>query len=169
MLPCFLKFSSANSIIYRNFHILTKHSIELSLFLFLLSVDLALLESLMSINERESLEYVLHLDDKRYSLSDVVIVNSPTPVNSPTTRGGVYFSDTFAYKIKGTINDLSIIPLLSKTMLGPNTEFGEIKITTNFSKDGKKILLSLFANLTNSIQSSSKIELNMILVKLVSN
>ncbi|HSB83796.1 MAG TPA: hypothetical protein VLD64_04850, partial [Nitrosarchaeum sp.] len=89
----------------------------------------------MSINEKGSLEYVLYLDDKRYSLSDVVIVNSPTPVNSPTTRGGVYFSDTFAYKIKGTINDLSIIPLLSKTMLGPNTEFGEIKITTNFSKD----------------------------------
>jgi len=133
-----------------------------------MSVDLGLLESLMSINERESLEYVLHLDNKQYSLSEVVIVNSPTPVNSPTTRGGVYFSDTFAYKIKGSINDLSIVPLLSKTMLGPNTEFGEIKITTNFSKDGKKIFLSLLTNLTNSVQSSSKIELNMILVKLKS-
>lgn len=123
----------------------------------------------MTINQRESLKFVLHLDGKKYSFSDVIIVNSPTPVNSPTTRGGVYFSDTFAYKIKGTINDLSIIPLLSKTMLGPNTEFGEIKITTIIHSDGKEIHLTLFANLTNSVQSSSKIELNMILVKLASD
>ena len=122
----------------------------------------------MSINQRESLKYVLHLDGKVYHLSDVVIVNSPTPVNSPTTRGGVYFSDTFAYKIKGIINDLSVIPLLSKTMLGPNTEFGEIKITTTIQNNGKETPLTLFTNLTNSVQSSSKIELNMILVKLES-
>ena len=122
----------------------------------------------MSINQRESLKYVLHLDGKVYLLSDVVIVNSPTPVNSPTTRGGVYFSDTFAYKIKGIINDLSVIPLLSKTMLGPNTEFGEIKITTTIQNNGKETPLTLFTNLTNSVQSSSKIELNMILVKLES-
>ncbi|MCE9653256.1 MAG: hypothetical protein K8Q89_09445 [Nitrosarchaeum sp.] len=123
----------------------------------------------MNINEKESLEYVMHLDNKQYLLSDVVIVNSPTPVNSPTTRGGVYFSDTFAYKIKGIIDDLSIIPLLSKTMLGPNTEFGEIKITTNLLKNGKTVPLSLFTNLTNSVQYPSKIELNMILVKLESS
>ena len=121
----------------------------------------------MNINQREPLKYVLHLDGKKYHFSDVVIVNSPTPVNSPTTRGGVYFSDTFAYKIKGTINDLSIIPLLSKTMLGPNTEFREIKITTTIHNNGKETPLILFTNLTNSVQSSSKIELNMILVKLV--
>jgi len=120
----------------------------------------------MEINEKKCLEYVLYLDGNPYPLSDVVIVNSPTPVNSPTTRGGVYFSDTFAYKIKGTIDDLSVIPLLSKTMLGPNTEFGEIKITTHIPTNGKKNTLTLFTNLTNSVQSSSKIELNMILVKL---
>ncbi len=134
----------------------------------MLSVDLGLLESLIKINEYQSLEYVLHLDDRKYPLSDVSIVNSPIPVNSPTTRGGVYFSDTFAYKIRGTIHDLSVVPLLSKTMLGPNTEFGEIKITTQIPNNDKKMNLSIFANLTNSVQSSSKIELNMILVKLVS-
>lgn len=128
-----------------------------------------LLESLTSINEKQSLDYVLHIDGKTYHLTDVSIVNSPTPVNTPTTRGGVYFSDTFAYKIKGVINDLSIIPLLSKTMLGPNTEFREIKITTQITRDGNKLSLSLFTNLTNSVQSSSKIELNMILVKLESD
>lgn len=131
-----------------------------------MSVDLDLLELLMEINEKQSLEYVLHLNDHKYRLSDVSIVNSPTPVNSPTTRGGVYFSDTFAYKIKGIINDLSIVPLLSKTMLGPNTEFREIKITTQIPNNNKKMNLSIFTNLTNSVQSSSQIELNMILVKL---
>lgn len=123
----------------------------------------------MKINENQSLEYVLHLDGRKYPLSDVSIVNSPTPVNSPTTRGGVYFSDTFAYKIKGIVYDLSVVPLLSKTMLGPNTEFGEIKITTQILNNGKKMALSIFANLTNSVQSPSKIELNMILVKLESD
>ncbi len=141
----------------------------MSFFLLLLSVDMDLLELLMSINEKQSLDYVLSLDDKTYPLTDVSIVNSPTPVNAPTTRGGVYFSDTFAYKIKGVITDLSIIPLLSKTMLGPNTEFHEIKITTQIIRDGNKLSLSLFTNLTNSVQSSSKIELNMILVKLNSS
>ena len=139
------------------------------LFLILLPIDLGLLELLMKINEKNPLEYVIHLDSQTYPLSDVSVVNSPTPVNSPTTRGGVYFSDTFAYKIKGIINDLSVVPLLSKTMLGPNTEFGEIKITTTITSDDKKITLTIFTNLTNSVQSSSKIELNMILVRLESN
>ena len=134
-----------------------------------MSVDLDLLESLIKINEHQSLEYVLHLDDRKYPLSDVSIVNSPIPVNSPTTRGGVYFSDKFAYKIRGIIHDLSVVPLLSKTMLGPNTEFGEIKITTQIPNNDKKMNLSILANLTNSVQSPSKIELNMILVKLVSD
>ena len=123
----------------------------------------------MITSKKQPLEYTLHIDKKSYPLTDVSIVNSPTPVNAPTTRGGVYFSDTFAYKIKGAINDLSIIPLLSKTMLGPNTEFREIKITTDIIRDGKKLPLSLFTNLTNSVQSPSKIELNMILVKLESS
>ncbi|MSV27047.1 MAG: hypothetical protein CK527_04630 [Nitrosarchaeum sp.] len=128
-----------------------------------------LLECLMNIHEKESLEFVLHIEGRDYSLSDVSIVNSPIPVNSPTTRGGVYFSDTFAFKIKGTIYDLSVIPLLSKTMLGPNTEFGEIKITTQIVDHDKKIPLSIFTNLINSVQSPSSIELNMILLRLESD
>ncbi|MBP0134000.1 MAG: hypothetical protein ITD40_03440 [Nitrosarchaeum sp.] len=123
----------------------------------------------MNIHEKESLEFVLHIEGRDYSLSDVSIVNSPIPVNSPTTRGGVYFSDTFAFKIKGTIYDLSVIPLLSKTMLGPNTEFGEIKITTQIVDHDKKMPLSIFTNLINSVQSPSNIELNMILLRLESD
>jgi len=151
------------------FRYLWKGSIELSTFSSLLSVDQSLLKFLIIANEKNSPEYVLHLDNISYPIVDVSVTNSPTPVTSPTTRGGVYFSDTFAYKIKGIIDDVSIIPALSKTMLGPNTEFGEIKITTQIENDNKKINLSLFANLINSVQSLSKIELNMILVRLESS
>lgn len=135
-----------------------------------MSIDLDLLNSLMKIQSQSSLPYILHINDLQYKLEDVSILNSPTPVNSPTTRGGVYFSDKFAYKVNGVVKDLSIIPFLSKTMLGPNTEFGEIKITTHVDmNDGSKQKLTLFTNLTNSVQTPSQIELNMILVNLESN
>lgn len=126
-----------------------------------MSVDLTLLEALMN---STSNSYSLHLNDREYLLEDVIIMNSPTPVNSPTTRGGVYFSDKFAYKIKGTIKDSSVIPQLTKTMLGPNTEFGEIKITTQAETNSKNV--EIYANLTNSVQNKSGIQLNMIIVKL---
>jgi len=138
-------------------------------FFFLLSFDLDLLSSLMNIQQETPLRYTLHIDNLQYALEDVSIMNSPTPVNSATTRGGVYFSDKFAYKIKGVIKDLSVVPLLSKKMLGPNTNFDEIKITTKTVLSGKTKNLSLFANLTNSIQNPSQIELNMILINLKSD
>ncbi len=134
-----------------------------------MTVDLDLLEILMKTNQANSCKFTLHLNEKEHVLKDVSIVHSPTPVNSPTTRGGVYFSDKFAYKLKGTIHDLSVIPLLTKTMLGPNTEFGEIKITTQLEYNNQKQDLSIYANLTNSIQGPSKIELNMIIIKLQCN
>lgn len=126
-----------------------------------MSVDLTLLDALMN---STSNSYSLHLNDREYLLEDVIIMNSPTPVNSPTTRGGVYFSDKFAYKIRGTIKDSSVIPQLTKTMLGPNTEFGEIKITTQVETNSKNV--EIYANLTNSVQNKSGIQLNMIIVKL---
>ena len=129
-----------------------------------MTVNLELLEDLMKPDFTRS--YFLHLDEQNFELYDVSITNSPTPVNSPTTRGGVYFSDKFANKLKGTIKDLSIVPLLTKTMLGPNTEFGEIKITTTLESNSEKKDVSIFANLTNSVQGPTKIELNMIIVNL---
>ena len=95
-------------------------------------------------------------------------MHSPIPVNEPTTRGGVYFSDKFAYKMNGLIKDLSVVPLLTSKMLGPNTEFGELKITTRIESDGKPANLEIFTNLTNSVQTPDSIELSMIIVKLKS-
>ena len=146
-----------------------KDSIELQILQSMMTVDLGLLENLMKTNQSHSCRFTIHFNKKEYVLNNVSISNSPTPVKSPTTRGGVYFSDKFAYKLKGTIHDLSVIPLLTKTMLGPNTEFGEIKITTQLETDNQKRDLSIYANLTNSVQGPSKIELNMIIIKLQYN
>ena len=134
-----------------------------------MTVDPDLLDILMKVNQTDSSNYTLHLNNKEYSLDNVSIINSPTPVNSPTTRGGVYFSDKFAYKLKGTIHDLSVVPFLTKTMLGPNTDFGEIRITASMENNNQKRNFSIYANLTNSVQGPSKIELNMIIIKLQSD
>lgn len=120
----------------------------------------------MEFNEKNSLKFTLYVNDKTYPIASTSITNSPIPVNEPTTRGGVYFSDKFAYKMKCVVEDLSVVPLLTKKMLGPNTEFGELKITTNIEYEGKSIPLEIFTNLTNSIQTPNSIELGMIIVKL---
>ena len=130
-----------------------------------MSVDVNLLETL---EKNSNQEFQLVLNDNNYLLSNVVIENSPIPVNEPTTRGGVYFSDKFAYKMKGIIKDLSVVPLLTKKMLGPNTEFGELKIKTTTNIDGNQKNLEISTNLTNSVQTPDSIELSMIIVKLES-
>jgi len=133
-----------------------------------MTLNLDLLEILMEFNKKNSPEYLLYLNNDTFPITSVSITNSPTPVNEPTTRGGVYFSDKFAYKLKGVIKDLSVIPLLTEKMLGPNTEFGELKIVTQIESDGKSMNLEIFTNLTNSIQTPNSIELSMIIVKLES-
>ena len=133
-----------------------------------MSLNMDLLEILMEVNEKNSLEYLLYLNDDTFPITCVSIINSPIPVNEPTTRGGAYFSDKFAYKIKGTIDDLTVVPLLTKKMLGPNTEFSELKISTQIEFDGKLMNLEIFTNLTNSVQTPNSIELSMIIVKLKS-
>ncbi len=131
-----------------------------------MSVNRDLLESLITYNEKNSPKFSLKLNDSSYPIIDVSITNSTIPVNEPTTRGGVYFSDTFAYKMKCTLKDLTIVPLLTKKMLGPNTEFGELKIITQIESGGKYLNLEISTNLTNSVQTPNSIELSMIIVKL---
>ena len=133
-----------------------------------MSVNLDLLKILMDYNEKNSPQYKLYLNDDIFPITRVSITNSPIPVNKPTTRGGVYFSEKFAYKMKGMIDGLSVVPLLTKKMLGPNTEFVELKISTKIESDGKSMNLEIFTNLTNSIQTPDSIELSMIIVKLES-
>jgi len=133
-----------------------------------MSVNIDLLKILMEFNEKNSPEYLLYLNDDTFPITSVSIAHSPIPVNEPTTRGGVYFSEKFAYKMKGVIEGLSVVPLLTKQMLGPNTEFAELKISTQIEFDGKPMNLEIFTNLTNSVQTPDSIELSMIIVKLES-
>ena len=133
-----------------------------------MSVNLDLLEILMKFIEKNTPEYLLYLNDDTFPITCVSITNSPIPVSKPTTRGGVYFSEKFAYKMKGVVEGLSVVPLLTKKMLGPNTEFVELKISTQIESDGKPMNLEIFTNLTNSIQTPDSIELSMIIVKLES-
>ena len=126
-------------------------------------MDEKLLSSIMQHNE---LDYTLYLDTKSYKLRDVSITKSQTPLTRPNMRGGVYFSDTFHYRIKATVDDTTIVQFLSKAMLGPNTEFKNLKITSNLKKDGETKNISIFTNLTNTMQSSSKVELNMVIVEI---
>ena len=86
----------------------------------------------------------------------------------PTTRGGVYFSKKFEYRIKGTVKDLSIIPLLSNAMLGPNTEFGDVQIHTTVLHNDKMTRLRIHTNLISSVQEGSGIELHMTITGLES-
>ena len=133
-----------------------------------MSVNQDLLELLIKNNEDHSLDYTLYLNDTTFPITDVSIRNSSVPVNEPTSRGGVYFSDKFTYKMNGVIKDLSVVPLLTKNMLGPNTEFGDLKITTKIESAEKPLNLEIFTNLTNSVQTPNFIELSMIVVKLES-
>jgi len=126
----------------------------------------SLLEKLIIFNEKNSPQFVLNVNDLSYSISNASITNSPIPVNEPTTRGGVYFSDKFAYKMKCVVEDLSVVPLLTKKMLGPNTEFGELKISAIIEDDGNSLSLEIFTNLTNSVQTPTSVELNMIIIKI---
>ncbi len=133
------------------------------------SSDEKLLDSLLQFQEKHRLEYLAQIENKSFVLNDALIEKSSTPVTSPTLRGGVYFSDTYVYKIKGIVSDSTIIPLLSKTMLGPNTEFSDILVKTSAITDSNKADISLHTNLTNSMQSSSKIELTLIIISAEKN
>ncbi len=128
-----------------------------------------LLNSLLHLQEKQRLEFSVHVENKSFTLNEALIEKSSTPVTSPTMRGGVYFSDTYVYKIKGIVSDSTIIPILSKTMLGPNTEFSDILVKTSAIIDSNNVDISLHTNLTNSMQSSSKIELNLIIIRAEKN
>ncbi|TBR08916.1 MAG: hypothetical protein EPO62_05765 [Candidatus Nitrosotenuis sp.] len=89
---------------------------------------------------------------------------SQIPVTKPTLRGGVYFSNLKEFKIKAKFSGAALSQVLSKTMLGPNTDFEQIKFLTNMELDGAKKRLAIVANLTNYVQRGDGLELNLIVV-----
>ncbi len=121
---------------------------------------------IIEIQKSTKLDFVLCLASDTFLLENVVISKSSTPVNRPTNRGGVYFSDTFVFKIRANVSELSLAPLLSQSMLGPNPDFPDLEITTKAKIDNSLKNVKLIAHLTNSMQSSSIIELNMNIIRI---
>ncbi len=129
-------------------------------------LDENLILKIIEIQKSTKLDFILCLASDTFLLENVVITKSLTPVNRPTNRGGVYFSDTFVFKIKATVSNLSLAPLLSQSMLGPNPDFQDLEITTKAKIANSLKNLKLFVHLTNSMQSSSLIELNMNIIRI---
>ncbi len=129
-------------------------------------LDENLILKIIEIQKSTKLDFVLCFASDTFLLENVVISKSSTPVNRPTNRGGVYFSDTFVFKIRATVSDLSLAPLLSQSMLGPNPDFQDLEITTKAKIDNSLKNVKLFAHLTNSMQNSSIIELNMNIIRI---
>ena len=119
-------------------------------------------EDLLAKLSHASNAYTLHVDGRTFSLDNVSLVKSEIPVRKPTTRGGVYFTDTTAYKMKATTNDLSIIELLPNLMLGPNTEFRSLEVKTTIEQNGAKRGITLATHVANTMNTQNIVELNLV-------
>lgn len=123
-------------------------------------------ELLVKIMEEKNLVCVLHVEEKQYHVHSMSIAKSKIPVREPTTRGGVYFTDVEAFKIKAKIMDLSIKKEIPKLMLGPNTEFKSILIKTTLKIEEKVHLVTMTTHLTNAVSTKEMIELNLLVDKI---
>ena len=115
--------------------------------------------------QAQNLSYVINIDEKSYHVQKISILKSKIPVREPTTRGGVYFTDVEAYKVKAT-TDLSIKDEIPKLMLGPNTDFKPVQIKTSMKVDGVEHLIILTTHLTNAVNTKDTVELNLIVDEL---
>ena len=120
---------------------------------------------LIKLSESQNLSYVIHVEEKSYQVQKLSIAKSTIPVRKPTTRGGVYFTDTSAYKIKAITSDLTISSEIPKLMLGPNTDFKPILVKTELSIGGTKQHVTLTVHLTNAVNTKDHVELNLIVDK----
>ena len=121
-----------------------------------MSLDKKLLDDLV---EQKTMISEVIIGDKKFQVVSSELGYSDVPVNKPTTRGGVYFSDTRAFRAKLVIADKSVSNVLPKAMLGPNTEFAKIHLIPQNNS------AQIFANLTNYVQKSSGFELNLVVIE----
>ena len=120
---------------------------------------------LVKLSEVQNLSCVMYVEEKSYQVQKISIVKSTIPVRKPTTRGGVYFTDTMAYKVKAITQDLTISAEIPKLMLGPNTDFKPILIKTKLAVDGTEQHVTLTVHLTNAVNTKDHVELNLIVDK----
>lgn len=119
-------------------------------------------EVLVKLSEAQNLACVMYVEEKSYQVHGISIAKSTIPVRKPTTRGGVYFTDVMAYKIKAITQDISITGEIPKLMLGPSTDFKPILIKTQLRIDGSEHPVILTTHLTNAVNTTGQVELNLI-------
>lgn len=120
---------------------------------------------LVKLSQVQNLSCIMYLEEKSYQVQKMSIVKSTIPVRKPTTRGGVYFTDTTAYKIKAITQDLTLSAEIPKLMLGPNTDFKPILIKTTLSVGDTEQHVTLTVHLTNAVNTKDHVELNLIVDK----
>ena len=121
-------------------------------------------EEIQKIVEENSKNFKLLISDKIFEINKIKVFQNENPFTEPTTRGGVYFSDTKDTKMQATVFNTDISKYLSNAMLGPNKTFLDILIEVKL-KDNRKI--SFVTNLTNTMQNSTKIVLYLILKDII--
>lgn len=107
--------------------------------------------------------FTLNFPEQSFPVDKINISRVTTPVTKRTQRGGVYFSDVEIFRIKAQISNKEIIPLISKSMLGPNTEFADLRLITEAKINENTSKVILHTNLTNSVENSSFVELSLTL------
>lgn len=117
---------------------------------------------LIKLSETQNLLGTIHVEAKSYPVSKMSIVKSTIPVRKPTTRGGVYFTDTSAYKIKAVTSDIAISSEIPKLMLGPNTDFKPFFVKTELAVGDTRQPVTLTVHLTNAVNTKDHVELNLI-------
>ena len=123
-----------------------------------------LLKELIKIQNSQSIQFTLIVNEIRYQLSNVIISEKSTPLSKKMVRGGVYISDKLVYQINATIFDSMLANSLSNAMLGPSFEFKDLVISVD-GMVGKSMPLSIIVNLVTSVQKQSKTELTMNIVR----
>jgi hypothetical protein len=115
---------------------------------------------LQVIIQENSSKFEIIIEDNSFKINEIKIFQTDNPITEPTTRGGVYFAEMREIKVEATILNTTILKYLSKAMLGPNKDFLDIILKADIKNTGK---ISLVTNLTNSMQTASKIVLYLIL------
>lgn len=117
---------------------------------------------LVEASKAQDISFTIIIDSKSFKTEKISIIKSKIPVREPTIRGGVYFTDVEAYKVKATTNDLSIKSEIPKLMLGPNTDFKPVLLKTIVGKNP----VIITTHLTNVVNTKNSVELNLIVDRL---
>ncbi len=100
----------------------------------------------------DGLRFTLDFAQMSFLLYDVVIYRTP----ARKTEG--------AFQMRARTRDRQAVALASEAMLGPNAEFGDVRVMTEAVIDGKQTRVCLHTNLTSSMESSSFVEINLSIV-----